>query len=312
VAARVPVSGSARRPPPYLAGPLRASFDAWLDETVARHSTELSFREIRKGVQALTQLYVERRAGADLAARALEGRGKRAALATYYAPLHFLVVHHVLAALGPGRLGAVDPVVDLGCGTGASGAAAAATLGGHPRVTAVDRSGFVLGEARRTDAAFGLTVRTVRGRLPGALPRPAPGALWVLAWAVNELEPGAREALLPALVGGLERGVRLLILEPLAGPASPWWAAWRRALAPLGVEEPRFKLRVALPEWIARLDRAAGLDHRVLGARVLVGPLEAGPEERAERNGDPDEPDRVARIREARVGGGGATRDRRT
>jgi SAM-dependent methyltransferase len=309
---RVPVSVQSRRPLPYLAGPLRAAFDAWLDAVVARHSAELSFREIRKGVQALTQLYVERRAGADLAARALEGRGKRAALATFYAPLHFLVVHHVLTALGSGRLGAVEHVVDLGCGTGAAGAASAATLGGHPRVTAVDRSGFVLGEARRTDAAFGLTVRTVRGRLPGALPRPAPGALWVLGWAVNELEPAARELLLPALQAGLERGVRLLLLEPLAGPASPWWMPWRHALAPLGVEEPRLKVRVALPEWIARLDQAAGLDHRVLGARVLVGPLDAGPEGRAERDPDPEEPGRVARAREARAGDGRATHERRT
>jgi len=32
---------------------------------------------------------------------------------------------------------------------------------------------------------------------------------------------------------------------------------------------------VALPEWIARLDKASGLDHRVLGTRLMIGPLEA-------------------------------------
>jgi hypothetical protein len=32
-------------------------------------------------------------------------------------------------------------------------------------------------------------------------------------------------------------------------------------------------VRLVLPEWIARLDRATGLDHRVLGARVLAGPF---------------------------------------
>src|SRR5690606_25842124 len=42
------------RPRPYLTGPLRAAFDAWLADTVARHSRELEFREIRKGLQALS------------------------------------------------------------------------------------------------------------------------------------------------------------------------------------------------------------------------------------------------------------------
>jgi SAM-dependent methyltransferase len=262
------------RPAPYLAGALRGAFDAWLADTVLRHGADLEFREIRKGVQALNSLYVERRAGADLAARAIEGRGKRAAVATYFAPLHFLAVHHALAAIGPERLGGVERILDLGCGTGAAGAAAAATLGGRPHVLAVDRSGFALSEARHTYAAFGLPARTVRGRLPEAIPPTEAGELLVLCWAVNEMAERAREELLDALLAALARGSRLLLLEPLAGPASPWWRRWADALAAARVEEPRWKLRIEMPEWVARLDRAARLDHRVLGARVLVGPLE--------------------------------------
>ena len=274
------MSGPARaaRLRPYLTGPLRDAFDAWLADTVERHSRALEFREIRKGLQAVSALYVQKREGADLAARAIEGRGKRAAVATVYAPLHFLTTHHLLAAAGAARLGAIERVVDLGCGTGAAGAAAAATLhaagGPLPRVVAVDRSGFVLGEARATYAAFGLLARTVRGALPAALPALGAGDLVVLGWAVNELGERARDALLAALLGALAAGARLLLLEPLAGPATPWWRAWADALAPLGVEEPRAKVRVVLPEWLARLDRAARLDHRVLGARVLIGPLD--------------------------------------
>jgi methylase of polypeptide subunit release factors len=142
-------------PVPYLEGTLRADFDAWLAATVARHSVDLEFRELRKGAQALSWLYVERRAEGDLAARAVDGRGKRAALASYYAPLHFLATQHALLRIGPARFGALRRVIDLGCGTGATGAAAARMLD-CADVVAIDRSGFALSEARHTYAAFGL------------------------------------------------------------------------------------------------------------------------------------------------------------
>ena len=95
-------------PVPYLEGTLRADFDAWLAATVARHSVDLEFRELRKGAQALSWLYVERRAEGDLAARAVDGRGKRAALASYYAPLHFLATQHALL-----RIAAAAPVAPV-------------------------------------------------------------------------------------------------------------------------------------------------------------------------------------------------------
>ena len=252
---------------------MRAAFDAWLEAAVARLGADLEFREIRKGVQALSSLYVERREGTDLSARAIEGRGKRAAIATCYAPLHFLTVHHALSRVGAERLCAVRAIWDLGCGTGSSGAAAALAFEPRPSVTGVDRSGFLLGEARHTWSAFGLAARAVRGRLPAALPRGAPGALWVLGWTVNEMDDRTRGALLAAAGRALAAGTSLLVFEPLAGPITPWWKDWLTELTPKGVEETMVKLRVALPEWLMRLDRASGLDHQVLGARVLVGPL---------------------------------------
>jgi len=270
---RTPRGNRLGRPVPYLEGALRADFDAWLAATVARHTADLEFRELRKGAQALSWLYVERRGEADLAARAVDGRGKRAALATYYAPLHFLAAQHALAQIGPARLGAVRRVFDLGCGTGATGAAAARTLD-SANVVAIDRSGFALSEARHTYAAFGLLAQTRRAQLPGASPRPAAGELWVLGWAVNELDERSRNALGEHLVRAIESGVRVLLLEPLAGGVVPWWSEWCAELARLGVVDRESKARVALPEWITRVDRASGLDHRVVGARVLVGPLD--------------------------------------
>jgi SAM-dependent methyltransferase len=268
-------------PVPYLEGPLRVGFDAWLEQTRARFSPPLTFPEIRRGVQALSSLYVERRSEGRLASRALEGAGKRAAFACFYAPLHFLTLVH---ALRGAELGAVERVVDVGCGTGAAGAAAACVLAersgdgrtpggaGAPRILAIDRSGFALGEARRTYAALGLRAATRRGTLPGALPGLRAGDLAVVAWCANELEREARARLLAALREGAARGAGVVVAEPLAGAAAPWWRDEVRALAAAGgrVAEARAALR--LPILLARLDRAAGLDHRELGARLLVVP----------------------------------------
>jgi SAM-dependent methyltransferase len=261
----------------YLSGDARAAFDRWLEAAVARCVPPLTFAELRKGVQALSALWVERRGGGALGERALDGRAKRAAFATYYTGLHFLTAWHALAELGPSFAAGLSHLHDLGCGAGALGAAAGVAAGRGPQVLAVDRSGFALGEARRTYAAFGLRARTRRGGLPEAFPARADARdLMLLGWTVNELAPSARDALLDALAAAAARGARLLVLEPLAGPMSPWWEAWVARLAPLGAEARLVKRAVELPSWIAQLDRAAGLDHAVLGARVLArGPAGA-------------------------------------
>ncbi len=260
-------------PAPRLKEAVRSAFDDWLSAATQRFEAELRFAEIRKGVQSLSSLYVERRAGADLAARAREGAGKRAALATYFAPLHFLAVHCALEALAefePGALGGIRRVLDLGCGTGAAGAAAATACAARPEVLGVDGSGWALGEARRTYAAFGLRARTLRSRLPGGLPRPRPGDLAVLGWCLNELREDERDRLVSRLAEArVGTGTRLLVLEPLAGAVAPWWEAVRERLGGAGVWAAVVKRGVERPARIAELDRASGLDHRVIGVRAM-------------------------------------------
>lgn len=263
-----------------LAPETAAAFARWLETCVARHSPPLRFAEVRKGVQALSSLYVERRSEGrgegGLAARASDGSAKRAALATFYAPLHFLVVHAatrtMLASAGVRR------VHDFGCGTGAAGAAVvralpAAAGESAPSVLGIDVSGWALGEARRTWHAFGVAGRGHRGALPEAAPeRLGPGDLVVLAYVLNELSPDHRTALVGRLGRALAAGAGLLVLEPLARRIAPWWDGLVAALAPLGARAAEPKATIERPPWIERLDAASGLDHRELGARVLAVP----------------------------------------
>jgi SAM-dependent methyltransferase len=222
-------------------------------------------------VRALSSLYVERRG--EGGGSVFDGAAKRAAFAVYYAPLHLLTVERALAETGSAWLEGALRVLDVGCGTGAAGAAAArAVPGAAPRLLASDRSSFALAEARQTYAAFGLRASLRRDALPYALGEARSGDLVVLGWVVNECPAAAREATLPALERALGRGARLLLVEPLAGAAAPWWEVWRGALAARGIRAAEIHAAGELPDFLRRMDRAAGLRHDVLGARLLWGP----------------------------------------
>jgi hypothetical protein len=238
----------------------------WLLELERRHLAELSFPEVRRALQALSALYVERR-GRLAAGAALEGRGKRAAFALFYGPLHFLVVREVVRALGA----ATPPparILDLGCGTGVAGAAWALEAGGRPSVLGVDRSEWALAEARWTFARLGLRGRASRASLADVAGS-APGEAVLAAFSVNELDEGERAGLLERLLAAHRRRARVLVVEPVAGRATPWWRPWRAAVLAAGGREDEWRFRPSLPELLARFDRAAGLDHRELTARTL-------------------------------------------
>lgn len=247
-------------------------FDGWLTAAVARVSPPLTFPEVRKGVQAVSSLYVDRRPSAGLGARTTESDGKRAALSTFYAPLHFLMSLRAAAELPAAVRSGIRRVHDLGCGTGVVGAAVARVCDPPVEVLGIDRSGWALREARFTYAGFGVRGRTRRASIPEALPTLRPGDAVTLGWMANELEPSARSELLAFLERAAQRGHPLLVLEPLARGIAPWWPAWSAALCPLGVRDLELKEALERPSWIERLDEASGLDHRTLGARVLVAP----------------------------------------
>ena len=113
------------------------AFEHWIAELEQRHLADLRVPEVTRALRALSSAYVERR---HTVARGgpLDSAGKRAAFALFYAPLHFLAARHVVESLC-----AHEPppsaILDIGCGTGAAGAAWALSAGSTSSVMGIDR-----------------------------------------------------------------------------------------------------------------------------------------------------------------------------
>lgn len=247
----------------------RRLFDAWVDETRARFVPPLTTAEVRKGVQALSWNYVEERVRGKDAARALHGEGKRAAFASYFAPLHFLTACLALRTIGAQNFAPIRTIHDAACGTGAVGAALATSQAERPRVLGFDVSPWAVGEAKRTYDHFLLDARATRGALPGDLPRAGAGHLFAFGWAANELDEETRTGTLKSIIAALRRGASLIVIEPVSGRITPWWDAWCARLEPLGAQSVIVRDEIELPEWIETLDDASGLRHDELVAKVL-------------------------------------------
>ena len=244
-------------------------FRDWLDALEKRHSSDLTFREIRRALQALSSIYVERRSRLQRGA-AMDGAGKRAAFALFYGPLHYLVVSRIVAESGA-CIPAPSRIYDLGCGTGAAGAAWSAACPGRPTITGIDLNNWALDEARWTYRTIGLRGKAVRA--DAAAFRPAgKGEAILAAYTINELGDASRRRLLKALLESGDRGSRILIVEPIARRQLPWWDEWVDRFRSIGGSEETWKFREQLPESVMELDKAAGLDHSELKARTIFLP----------------------------------------
>jgi SAM-dependent methyltransferase len=242
------------------------SFHAALE---ARHLSDLTFPEVRRALQALSSVYVERR-GRMADGAVFDGAGKRAAFALYYGPMHFLLVREIVRALGPG-VRAPRRILDLGCGTGTAGAAWALECEPPARVEGVDRSGWAVAEARWTYARLGLDGRTTRTDA-ARTPLPGPPAGLLAAFTVNELAEEPRRQLLARLVEAARAGSTVLVVEPISRRVTPWWPEWAEAARAAGGREDEWRFRPALPDRLALLGRAAGLDAREVTGRSLALP----------------------------------------
>jgi hypothetical protein len=254
-------------------GTPRWSPDDWIRSVITRHTTTLSRPEFLKAVRALSARYVESRAA--LASKApLDSAGKRAAFAAFYAPLHYLTVSAIIQTLRPPPT--IERIVDLGCGTGVAGLAWAATTGTRAAIVGVDRSSWALDELRWNCREMGYRCRAERAALEAVLEREVRDAGrtsrgrvgLIAAWSINELRPTERATALDALVRLTERGAVVLVVEPLALSAVPWWQTWQTAIAGAGGRADEWRLPLDLPSELAELDQAAGFRREALTART--------------------------------------------
>lgn len=242
----------------------------WLAALEERHLADLRWPEVVRALRALSSWYVHRR-GALESGRALDGAGKRAAFALFYGPLHFLVIGHVLTSL-EARLPPDTTLVDLGCGTGVGSAAwAGLAPAGRVRIVGFDRHPWAVAESAWTWRTLGVSGHArVAGLECARWPRDVGAA--IAAFTVNELTDELRTRVRTQLLEAAGRGAAVLIVEPLARAVAPWWNAWSDAFAAAGGRTDEWRVAAELPDLVHRLDRAAGLDHRVLTARSIYVP----------------------------------------
>ncbi|UCF37071.1 MAG: class I SAM-dependent methyltransferase [Acidobacteriota bacterium] len=224
-----------------------------------RHLEKMTFQEVRRALQALSSLYVQRR-GRLQRGHGLDTAGKRAAFALFYGTLHFIQVREVVRELGLDQL-PISTIFDLGCGTGTSGAAWARECTSAVSLKGFDQNAWAIAEARWVYQGLGLKGEAVQGDLLRAKwGQPGTGVL--LAFSANELEPGPRQRLLTRLIRAAGNGATLLIIEPISRKVTPWLEEWSEKLSPSGAQLRDWRFSVELPDRFALLDKAAGLDHR--------------------------------------------------
>jgi hypothetical protein len=240
-------------------------FSAWIAALDERHLADLTPPEVGRALRALSSCYVERRARLAEGA-ALDGAGKRAAFALFYAPLHFQATAHIVGQLG--NAVPLQEIVDLGCGTGAAGAAWALATPGA-RLAGFDRNAWAIAEANWTYRQLGIPGRATRQDLTRVQLQPRRGLGILAAYTVNELSDETRRALLPRLLDAGGRGAVVLIVEPIARRIAPWWTAWETAFTAAGGRADEWRLPASLPTRQRQLAKAAGLNPQDMTARSL-------------------------------------------
>ncbi|HEY0876276.1 MAG TPA: class I SAM-dependent methyltransferase [Vicinamibacterales bacterium] len=247
-----------------------AALQAWLDALEERHLADLTISEVTRGLRALSSCYVERREKLS-AGGALDGAGKRAAFALFYGPQHFLITQEIVSRVRATPARPVDRVLDLGCGTGSAGSAAA-LASGAARIEGFDLNPWAVREANWTYRIFDLDGRATVTNLSRLRMRAASGTLILAAYAVNELPDALRSGLLRRFQDAHRAGASVLVIEPIARRVNVWWKDWATTFTTAGGREDDWRFDTPLPPRQRLLAKAAGLAAGELMARSLYLP----------------------------------------
>jgi SAM-dependent methyltransferase len=240
--------------------------DSWLAALDERHLADLTPSEVARALRALSSCYVERRGKLERGG-ALDSSGKRAAFALFYAPLHFVVTREIVGSL-PAARGGLARLIDLGCGTGAAGAAWALESPGV-RVAGFDRHPWAIAEANWTYRQLAVDGRATQKDMKHVALRGDRRVGILAAYSINELPDEVRQTVLRRLIDAHRSGARVLVVEPIARSIGRWWASWQEAFGSEGGRADQWRFLIDLPARQRALAKAAGLDPRELTARSL-------------------------------------------
>lgn len=262
--------------------------ETWLKALDERHLSDLTPSEVTRALRALSSCYVERREKLSTGG-ALDGAGKRAAFALFYGPQHFLITQEIVSTLvmqgefppapdvarveeggSDGRVGGnhTELVLDLGCGTGSAGAAAALATGAT-RVEGFDLNAWAVREANWTYRVFNLHGRAVVTNVSRVRLQASPRTLILAAYAVNELPDDLRPELLRRFQDAHRKGASVLVIEPIGRRVNLWWKDWADEFDRSGGREDDWRFTVPLPPRQRLLAKGAGLTVQELTARSL-------------------------------------------
>ena len=251
-------------------------FEKWFQDKQAAILRQMTFKELRKGVQAVSSLYVERRNKLSKTSRICDGIAKRAAFGFYYGTLHFLVVRKIVEAL-PMLKKPARSVLDLGCGTGMAGVAFCAGMTTekiYRQVIGIDQSADYLREAQHNYRVFEKAYQ-FRGSVKKSniekAPLPESGDTILISFCVNELTPTRQNEMCQELLKKAHQNKTVLIVEPLAERLTPFWTSWKDAFLKVGgrCDTWRFQRNNYVPDFLQELSLAAGLGDEELLAKSL-------------------------------------------
>ncbi len=253
--------------------------EAWLEALERRHLADFTMSEVARALRALSSCYVERR-GKLADGGALSSAGKRAAFALFYGPQHFLRRAEDRGLAAGGRLSRKrarqlgrSRVRDWGGrrGLGTSGrrclrfGASIVTPGRSRRPAGPTASSSCAG-APHAETSAGLTSRRRVTKAKAALRHRAVLA----AYAVNELAPAGRAALLSSLLDAHAQALASSSSSRSRGARCRGGPSGRRRSERAGGRADEWRFPADLPPATRHLARAAGLDPRELTARSLL------------------------------------------